>query len=74
MSEKVDEQTKKSQQDLTSNKSLCKQKKVADPDSNDVDKIKGNAESSKVNDSTSGMKKYGYWKLQSHSLHYYSLF
>ncbi|XP_016558994.1 coilin [Capsicum annuum] len=57
VSEKVDEQTKKSQQDLTSNKSLCKQKKVADPDSNDVDKIKGNAESSKVNDSTSGMKK-----------------
>ncbi|KAF3662554.1 putative UDP-glucose 6-dehydrogenase-like isoform 1 [Capsicum annuum] len=56
VSEKVDEQTKKSQQDLTSNKSLCKQKEVADPDSNDVDKIKGNAESSKVNDSTSGMK------------------
>lgn len=57
VAEKVDEQTKKSQQDLTSKKSLCKQKKVADPDSKDVDNIKGSAESSKVNDCISGMKK-----------------
>lgn len=64
----------KSQQGLTSKKSLCKQKKVADPDSKDADSIKGSAESSKVNDGTSGMKKYDYWNLQSHSLHDYSLF
>lgn len=74
VAEKVDEQTKKSQQGLTCKKSLCKQKKVADPDSKDVDNIKGSAESSKVNDGISGMKKYDYWKLQSHSLHDYSLF
>uniref|UniRef100_M1CCU0 Coilin N-terminal domain-containing protein n=1 Tax=Solanum tuberosum TaxID=4113 RepID=M1CCU0_SOLTU len=47
VAEKVDEQTKKSQQGLTSKKSHCKQKKVADPDSKDVDNIKGSAESSK---------------------------
>lgn len=70
----VDEQTKKSQQGLTSKKSHCKQKKLADPDSKDLDNIKGSAESSKVNDSISGMKKYDYWKLLSHSLHDYSLF
>ncbi|KAL3376481.1 hypothetical protein AABB24_003090 [Solanum stoloniferum] len=57
VAEKVDEQTKKSQQGLTSKKSHCKQKKVADPDSKDVDNIKGSAESSKVNESISGMKK-----------------
>ncbi|TMW85759.1 hypothetical protein EJD97_022568 [Solanum chilense] len=57
VAEKVDEQTKKSQQGLTSKKSHCKQKKLADPDSKDVDNIKGSAESSKVNDSISGMKK-----------------
>ncbi|XP_016471400.2 uncharacterized protein LOC107793536 isoform X2 [Nicotiana tabacum] len=51
------EQTKKAQQDLTSKKSPCKQKKVADPDSKDVDNNKGSAESSKVNDSISGMKR-----------------
>ncbi|KAL3376483.1 hypothetical protein AABB24_003090 [Solanum stoloniferum] len=56
VAEKVDEQTKKSQQGLTSKKSHCKQKKVADPDSKDVDNIKGSAESSKVNESISGMK------------------
>ncbi|XP_049382730.1 coilin-like isoform X3 [Solanum stenotomum] len=57
VAEKVDEQTKKSQQGLTSKKSHCKRKKVADPDSKDVDNIKGSAESSKVNESISGMKK-----------------
>ncbi|MCD7469324.1 hypothetical protein HAX54_008262 [Datura stramonium] len=57
VAEKVDELTKKSHQDLTSKETLCKQKKVADPDRKDVDNIKGGAESSKVNDSISGMKK-----------------
>ncbi|XP_059283953.1 coilin-like isoform X7 [Lycium ferocissimum] len=57
VAEKVDEQTKKSQQDLTSKKSLCKQKKVANPDSKDVDNNKGTAESSKVDASISGLKK-----------------
>ncbi|XP_055804643.1 coilin-like isoform X2 [Solanum dulcamara] len=57
VAEKVDEQTKKSQQGLTCKTSLCKQKKVADPDSKDVDNIKGSAENSKVNDGISGMKK-----------------
>lgn len=58
VAEEVVEQTKKAQQDLTSKKSLCKQKKVADPDSKDVDNNKGSAESSKVSDSISGMKRY----------------
>ncbi|XP_016490048.1 uncharacterized protein LOC107809868 isoform X2 [Nicotiana tabacum] len=57
VAKEVDEQTKKAQQDLTSKKSLCKQKKVADPDSKDVDNNKGSAESSKVSDSISGMKR-----------------
>ncbi|XP_019244530.1 PREDICTED: coilin-like isoform X2 [Nicotiana attenuata] len=57
VAEEVDEQTKKAHQDLTSKKSLCKQKKVADLDSKDIDSNKGSAESSKANDSISGMKR-----------------
>ncbi|CAN4090648.1 unnamed protein product [Withania somnifera] len=57
VAEKVDEQTDKSQQDLASKKSLCKKKKVADPDNKDVDNCKASAENSKANDSISDMKK-----------------
>ncbi|KAK4360727.1 hypothetical protein RND71_019679 [Anisodus tanguticus] len=57
VAEKVDEQTKKSQQELTNKKSLCKQKKIADSDSKDVDNNKGSAERSKANESISGMEK-----------------